>query len=184
MSGFIRRSKRTVYENPWIRFEAYEIVHPSGHAGEHGLVWAPPAVAVVALDGEDVLLARQWRFAIDREIVEVVKGGGTPGEAPQRGAERELREELGYTAGRWDDLGVAYELPAIVQPAVHLFLARDLIAVGHDQQAEESIATIRMPLAAALAACENGEIVDAITGLALMRTMARLRDLPPARLAP
>jgi len=56
MSGFIRRSKRTVYENPWIRFEAYEIVHPSGHAGEHGLVWVPPAVAVVALDGEDVHL--------------------------------------------------------------------------------------------------------------------------------
>ena len=86
MSGFIRRSKRTVDENRWIRFEAYEIVHPSAHAGEHGLVWAPPAVAVVALDGEDVLLARQWRFAIDREIVQVIKGGGTPGESPQLGA--------------------------------------------------------------------------------------------------
>lgn len=82
MSGFIRRSKRTVDENPWIRFEACEIVHPSGHAGEHGLVWAPPAVAVVALDGADVLLARQWRFAIDCAIVEVVKGGGTSGNRP------------------------------------------------------------------------------------------------------
>ena len=174
MSGFIRRSKRTVYENPWIRFEAYEIVHPSGHAGEHGLVWAPPAVAVVALDGEDVLLARQWRFAIDREIVEVVKGGGTPGESPQFGAQRELREELGFTANSWDDLGIAYELPAIVQPDVHLFLARDLTDVGHDQQAEESIATLRMPFADALRACVDGRINDAITVLALVRAAALL----------
>jgi 8-oxo-dGTP pyrophosphatase MutT (NUDIX family) len=174
MSGFIRRSKRTVYENPWIRFEAYEIVHPSGHAGEHGLMWAPPAVAVVALDGVDVLLARQWRFAIDREIVEVVKGGGTPGESPQLGAQRELREELGFTANRWDDLGIAYELPAIVQPDVHLFLARDLTDVGHDQQTEESIVTVRMPFADALRACVDGRINDAITVLALVRTAALL----------
>ncbi len=176
MSGFIRRAKRTVYENPWIRFEAYDIVHPSGQPGEHGLVWAPPAVAVVALDGEDVLLARQWRFAIDREIVEVVKGGGTPGEPPLLGAQRELREELGFIANRWDDLGIAYELPAIVQPPVQLFLARDLIAVSQEQQAEESIATVRMPLARAVTACESGEIADAITGIALLRTLARLRD--------
>ena len=174
MSGFIRRSKRTVYENPWIRFEAHDIVHPSGHPGEYGLVWAPPAVAVVALDGTDVLLARQWRFAIDREIIEVVKGGGTPGEAPQRGAQRELREELGYTAGRWDDLGTAYELPAIVQPDVHLFLARDLTEVGHDQQAEESIAIVRIPLADALRACVDGRINDAVTVLSLVRTAALL----------
>lgn len=169
MSGFIRRTARTVYENPWIRFEAYEIVHPSGQPGEHGLVTAPPAVAVVVLDGDDVLLARQARFAIDRVILEVVKGGGSADEAPQVSAERELAEELGYRARRWDDLGIGFELPSIVQPPVHLFLARDLIAVETDQQPEESIVTVRMALSNVLRACESGEINDAITALALMR---------------
>ena len=169
MSGFIRRARRIVYENPWIRFEAYDIVHPNGHPGEHGLMDALPAVAIVALDGADVLLARQWRFAIDREIIEVVKGGGAPDEPPQRTAERELREELGYEARRWDDLGSGFELPALVQPTVQLFLARELTAVALDQQPEESITTVRMPFVEALAACENGGIDDAITALALSR---------------
>ena len=177
MSGFIRRAARTVYENPWIRFEAYEIVHPNGQPGEHGLVAAPPAVAVVELDGDDVLLARQARFAIDRIIVEVVKGGGSPDEPPQVSAERELAEELGYRATRWDDLGIAFELPSIVEPPVHLFLARDLIAVEIDQQPEESIATVRMPFAEALRACENGEINDAITALAFMRARRLLGNI-------
>src|ERR1700694_5309277 len=174
MSGFIRRAMRIVYENPWIRFEAHDIVHPSGQPGEHGLMAAPPAVAVVAIDGDDVLLARQWRFAIDREVLETVKGGGSLDESPWVTAERELREELGLRAGRLDELGIAYELPAIVQPSVHLFLARDLVAVGEDQQAEESIATVRMPFLAALHACEHRGSDDAITAIALFRARAYL----------
>ena len=78
-AGYVRRAKRVVYENPWLRFEAHDIVHPNGTEGVHGVVVTPRASAVVLVDGDDVLLVRQARFAVDRVVLEVVKGGASRG---------------------------------------------------------------------------------------------------------
>jgi 8-oxo-dGTP pyrophosphatase MutT (NUDIX family) len=172
----VRRGQRTVYENPWLRFEAHEIVHPNGLPGEHGVVVTPHSSAVVALDGDDVVLTRQARFAIGRSVVEIVKGGGSPGETPRATAERELREETGLIAGRWDELGITYEIPSIVQESVSLFLARDLRSVPDDPEDVETIVTLRMPFRAAILAAARGEIDDAVTGIALLRAAQHLQD--------
>jgi 8-oxo-dGTP pyrophosphatase MutT (NUDIX family) len=177
---FVRRAKRTVYANSWIAFEAHDIVHPNGAPGEHGLVVAPPASAIVVCDDGFVWLTRQARFAVDRVMLEVVKGGAAPGESPLHAAQRETREEIGVEAARWDALGVAYELPSLVDHAVSLFLARDLTHVATEHEHVESIETIRMPFADALAAAINGELDDAVTGLALMRAAAALGVLASA----
>jgi len=81
MSGFIRRSKRIVYENPWLRFEAHDIVHPNGAPGEHGLIANSGSSAVVAIEDGDVWLTRQARFAIERTVLDVVKGFADRGES-------------------------------------------------------------------------------------------------------
>ncbi len=164
-----RRAHRTVYENPWIRFEAHEIAHPNGRPGEHGLVVGPEASAVVVYDAGNVFLTRQARFAADEVVLEVVKGGRAPGETPLEGAQRETREELGFIAQRWDALGVGYELPSIVSPAVNLFLARVLTRGATELEHVESIDTVCMPLRDAIAAVLDGAIDDAITALALFR---------------
>lgn len=166
---FERRAKRTVYANPWIRFEAHDITHPNGAPGEHGLVVTPPASAVVVYDEGVVWFTRQARFAIDRVVLEIVKGGAEPGETPLDTARRETREEIGVEAARWFPLGVVYELPSLVDHAVSLFLARDLTHVATDHERVESIETIRMPFAAALDAALGGELEDAVTALALLR---------------
>jgi 8-oxo-dGTP pyrophosphatase MutT (NUDIX family) len=72
------------------------------------------ACAVVVLDGDDVLLERQPRFAVDAEMLEIVKGGGAAGESALDCARRETREEIGVEAGRWDPLGACI-WPAIVR---------------------------------------------------------------------
>jgi 8-oxo-dGTP pyrophosphatase MutT (NUDIX family) len=175
-SGFTRRSKRTVYENPWLRFEAHDIVHPNGRPGEHGMVVVPIASAVVPLDGDDVVLSRQARFAIDRVVLEVVKGGAAPGESALDAARRELREEIGLTAERWDDLGVVYEIPSIVEMPVRIFLARTVTPVAAENEEVESIDAVRMPFADALRAAGSGDIADAVTATALFRVAQRLAD--------
>jgi len=166
---FQRRAKRTVYENPWISFEAHDIVHPNGAPGEHGVVVTPPASAVVVYDGGTVWLTRQARFAVDRVVLEVVKGGAELGETPLQTAQRETREEIGVEASRWEYLGIAYELPSLVDHSVSLFLARDLSHVATEHERVESIETVRMPFAQAVAAALDGSLQDAITGLALLR---------------
>jgi len=166
---FVRRAKRTVYANPWISFEAHEIVHPNGTAGEHGLVVVPRASAVVVYDDGMVWFTRQARFAIDRVVLEVVKGGAEAGETLLGAAQRETREEIGMTAARWDELGNAYELPSLVNHAVALWLARDLTEVAAANEQVESIETVRMPFDEALDAVLSGRLDDAISGLALVR---------------
>jgi 8-oxo-dGTP pyrophosphatase MutT (NUDIX family) len=172
----VRRSRRTTYENRWQRFEAHDMVHPNGQPGEHGVVITPRASATVVLDGDDVILARQARYAIDRTVLEVVKGGADGDESAQAAAERELREELGIAAARWDALGFAYEIPSIMQEGVSLFLARDVRAVEKDPEDVETIEAVRMPFRDAYLAAARGELDDAVTGLALLRVAQRLED--------
>lgn len=168
-TGYVRNGRRTTYENRWLRFEAHDMVHPNGQPGEHGVVVTPRASGTVVLDGDDVVLARQARYAVDRTVLEIVKGGAEAGEDPQAAAARELREELGLAAGRWDALGIVYEVPSIMQEHVSLFLARDITVVGSEQEDVETIVGVRMPFHDALRAAGRGEIADAVTAAALMR---------------
>lgn len=169
-SGYIRKRRRTVYENRWLRFEAHDIVHPNGEPGEHGVVIVPAASGVVVIDGDDVILEGQARYAVDRVVLEIVKGGADHGEDPLAAAQRELREELGLAAARWDELGIVYEIPSIMQQPIALFVARDISVVGSAPEAVETIDAVRMPFAAALGMAGRGEIPDAVSTAALFRT--------------
>jgi ADP-ribose pyrophosphatase len=175
---FQRRAKRTVYANSWISFEAHDIVHPNGAPGEHGLVVAPPASAVVVYEDGFVWLTRQARFAVDQVVLEVVKGGAELGETPLAAAQRETREEIGVEAARWDALGIGLELPSLVDHDVALFLARDLTHVATDHERVESIETVRISFAEAVEAALGGGLDDAITVLALLRAQRMIERTP------
>lgn len=173
-AGYVRRSKRVVYENAWLSFEAHEIVHPTGAPGVHGVVVTPRASAVVLVDGDDVLLARQPRFAVDRVVLEVIKGGRHEGEDGLACAQRESREEAGVVADRWVALGETYEIPSIVQEPVSLYLGIGLSPAPLAPEDIERIDVVRMPLTEALDACARGRIDDAVTAIALLRARAHL----------
>ena len=168
-AGYVRRAKRIVYENPWLRFEAHDIVHPNGTAGVHGVVVTPRASAIVLVDGDDVLLARQARFAIDSVVLEVIKGGRHAGEDGLACAQRESREEAGVVAANWHALGETYEIPSIVQEPVSLYLGTGLAPAPLAQEDVERIDVVRMRFADAVDACADGRIDDAVTAIALLR---------------
>src|SRR5258708_1800444 len=109
-SPWIRRSSRTIYENPWIRLREDRVVRPDGNRGIYGVVefksWSI-AIVPVTEDG-DTFLVGQHRYPRQRFSWEVPQGGGPPRVPPLEGARRELREETGISAQRWTSLGDAY----------------------------------------------------------------------------
>jgi ADP-ribose pyrophosphatase len=110
-----------------IRFELNRIELPMGVQGTFGIIRHPGAsLAVPVLDDGRVVLLRQYRFAVAARILEFPAGTLDDGEEPLATMERELQEEAGYSASRWDSLGVMLPCPGYSDEVIHLFLARDL----------------------------------------------------------
>jgi ADP-ribose pyrophosphatase len=120
---------------------------------------------------------RQYRAAIDRELLEIPAGKrDVADEPPELTAHRELAEEVGRVAGRMDLLGTFFNTPGFCDEYSFTYLARDLTEVAIEAHSvEEAAMTIeRMPLADALGLIASGEIVDAKTIIGLLLAKERV----------
>ncbi len=140
-------SSRQIYSGKIVDLRVDQIVLPHGGTAFREVVQHPGAIVVAALDAEEhVYLVRQYRHPIGRYLLELPAGGLEPGEEPLAAAQRELREEVGLVADRWDHLGSFYSTPGYVSEVLHAFLARDLREVGPDPDDDEDIVVVRYPL--------------------------------------
>ena len=86
----------------------------------------------------DVVLERQYRAALDANLLEIPAGKrDVADEPPEEAARRELVEETGLQAARWSELGTFYNSPGFADEHSTLFLAQDLVDVDHDKQGPE-----------------------------------------------
>ena len=101
-----------------LRVDTVEV--PSGARTERVIVEHSPCTAIVAVIGKDVLLVRQFRKAVEKELLEIPAGKVDPGETTTFGAMRELEEETGYKATVWEKMGFLYTSPTVCsrRPAV------------------------------------------------------------------
>jgi ADP-ribose pyrophosphatase len=82
---------------------------------------------VVALtEGGQFVMVKQYRFGTAHVTTEIPGGVVDPGEDPLQAAQRELREETGYTSEDWSTLGAVEPNPAFHDNLCHHFLARDV----------------------------------------------------------
>ena len=110
-----------------IRFELNRMVLPIGLEATFGVIRHPGAsLAVPVLPDGRVVILRQYRFAVAARILEFPAGTLEEGEEPLESMRRELEEETGYSATRWDPLGALLPCPGYSDEVIHLFLARDL----------------------------------------------------------
>src|SRR5215217_4997944 len=111
------RSNMARHNGPWIikhTTEPYrssfltvfhdDVIQPDGERGTYATVTLKPGVAILPVrhDGQ-VVLVRQFRYALGRESLEVVSGTRDSDEDAGTAARRELREEVGLTAADWED---------------------------------------------------------------------------------
>ncbi len=144
---------------------------PSGHETVREVVEHPGAVVIVALDGADnVLMVKQYRYAVGREMIELPAGTLEKNEAPDQAAPRELKEETGYTARSWTLLTSFFSSPGILTEKMHIYLARDLSEGKSEPEGDEDLQLKKIPLREAVGLVARGEIVDAksIVGLLLV----------------
>lgn len=140
------------------------IVEPSGVRAMREWVLHPGSVVVLPVfpDGR-ILLIRQFRYAAAQEMWELVAGHKEPNEDYVTGAQRELQEESGYTAGKLTRLLEFYPSPGFLSEKMVVFLAEKLTKGETRMEADERIASRIITLSQAEDWIRTGKIRDAKT---------------------
>jgi ADP-ribose pyrophosphatase len=151
---------------------------PDGAVVPRDVLEHPGAVAVLALDeSERVLLIRQYRHPVGRLLWEIPAGlRDVRGEPTQTTAERELREETGYTASQWHVLADCYSSPGISTERLRIFLARGVTAAdGPAYQAsheEAQLLVTWVPLAQAVSLVLAGALHNGVAAIGILAAYA------------
>lgn len=170
----VETSKR-VFKNPWIEVREDKVIRPDGRPGSFATVAMKPGVSVLALDEEgSVYLTSEFRYAVERESVEVVSGAIEGDESPPAAAKRELREELGIEAAEWTDLGLVDPFTSVVLSPAHLFLARGLTFAETAPEGTEIIRAHRVRLSEAVRMVMGGEITHGPSCVLILKAHVHL----------
>jgi ADP-ribose pyrophosphatase len=152
---------RKIFSGKIIKVRVDTVSLPNGQQSTREVVEHTGAVAIIAVDNNDeIILVQQYRKPVERVLLEIPAGTMEEGEDPLMCAQRELREETGFTAEHWEKILSYYSAPGFTDEYLHLYIATSLtggeIKLDHD----EFVETIRMPLHEAYDLIFNGQIAD------------------------
>ncbi len=161
-------SSEQIYRGRVINLRVDKILEASGNETTRDVVEHGGAVAIVAIDDKgNVLLVRQFRYAVGKELLEIPAGGVEPGEKPDHTAARELQEEIGYFPQNLKKIGGFYSAPGFCTEYLHLYLATELTYSPLTAEDTDEIQVVRIAPADIPELITSGKICDAksIAGL-------------------
>ena len=172
-SRFERVASETVYEGGFFVVRQDVFRHEDGKEAKREIVAHTGAVGIVVLDGDDLWLVRQPREAVGvPDLLEIPAGKlDEEGEQPLETGKRELAEEIGKQAARWEPLGAFFTSAGFTDEHVHLFLATGISDVAERPEVHESerIDVEVRPLADVDELIETSRDAKTIIGLARMK---------------
>jgi 8-oxo-dGTP pyrophosphatase MutT (NUDIX family) len=170
-------SSRVVWENDWMRVFEDEVTNPGGGRNQYGYVhFKNRAIAIIPLDADaHVWLVGQERYTLNAWSWELPMGGALLSENPLDAAKRELKEETGLRAKAWTEVMRLHPSNSITDELGIVYLAEDLTEGASDPEETEDLEVLKLPLNAAIAMVNAGEITDAmsVAGLLRMATFKR-----------
>jgi 8-oxo-dGTP pyrophosphatase MutT (NUDIX family) len=168
---WVAHSKDVVFETPWIRVEHYSVTAPTGKPGIYGMIcFTNQAVGVFPLfDDGTVALVGQKRFVLGAYSWEMPEGGVPHDETPEAGGRRELREETGLEAARFEKILEMDLSNSVCDEAATVFLATGLTQAETEMDDTEIIEYARLPFKDVLEAVIRGQIRDSMTVAAVYR---------------
>lgn len=141
---------KTVYENPWIRVVQDDVIRPDGGSGIYGVVHTKSGIGVVVVDEFDrAYLVAQYRYATSTYSLEIPKGAFNRfdgDETPLEAAKRELSEETGVTASKWEELATVHTLMGYSDDKVYLFMATQLSYGKSTLDEDEFLSVVTVPI--------------------------------------
>ena len=163
-------TKQTKFEGKIITVQQWKVALPDGREAGREIVLHNGAAAVVPVDKQNrVTLVRQHRVAIDQVTLEIPAGKlDDRKEDPFLCAKRELEEETGLLAGKWQKMAHVVTTPGFCTERIALYLATDLTQAKPHTDPDEFLSLVKMPLTEAIMMVEKGQIVDAKTCLGLL----------------
>jgi 8-oxo-dGTP pyrophosphatase MutT (NUDIX family) len=164
-------SKRAAYDNRWIEVTHHEVITPGGGAGIYGTVhFKNLAIGIVPVDDDGhTYLVGQHRFPLDAYSWEIPEGGGAIGLSVEEQAARELAEETGLRARRWQELLQCDLSNSVTDERAIAFLATELVQGPAEPESTEQLVVRRLPLSEVFRMVSAGEIRDALSVLALQK---------------
>jgi 8-oxo-dGTP pyrophosphatase MutT (NUDIX family) len=165
-------STRMVYENPWIQLREDQVINPKGGRGIYGVVmFRSKAVGVIPIDDEDhTWLVGQYRYTQNRYEWEIPEGGCPAHESLEACAARELKEETGLIAERYELIASDIQLSnSTTDENAYLFLAHGIHQAEADPEDTEQLQIKRVPVVEAIRMAMQGEIRDAMSVIALLK---------------
>lgn len=177
-AGFGKLGERQIHQGYVVELVEGEFEAPDGTRMLRDIVHHPGAVAVVAVDGDDVVMVRQYRAALDSSLLEIPAGKrDVDDEDPTVTAVRELEEEVGLTTDSVVPLACFYNSPGFSDEYCHLFLATDMrpVPLAREGLEEEWMTIERVPLDDVAEMIASGAIEDAKSVIGLLLTLRRLR---------
>jgi ADP-ribose pyrophosphatase len=164
---------------PWtgrrIAVRVDEVDRGGGRRANREIVEHPGAVAILAWDGGRLAMVRQWRHATGQVLLELPAGTLEPDEPPEATARRELAEEVGLAAAEWVAGPRFYTAPGFCTELMHTYLATGLSDAEADADEDEELEPDWLTMDDALAAIDDGRILDAKTLAGIGWLARRLR---------
>lgn len=167
-------SSQTLFEGRIIEVHKDKVQLENGKETTRELVIHHGGVCIAALDEQDrILLVKQFRYPYGKEIIELPAGKIEKGEDPRECGIRELREECGSTADRFEKLTELYPTPGYCSEIIHIYQASGLHETQQQLDPGEFLDVLRVPFEEAVRMVLAGEIPDAKTQVGILQLYAK-----------
>lgn len=162
-------STEMIFQGRVLNLRVDQVELPNKEKGLREVVEHPGAVAIVpVLEDGSIIMVRQFRYPVNRHVLEIPAGKLDPGENPDFCAIRELEEETGYKAGKIKKVLPLLTTPGFSDEVIHLYLAKELVKTKQNLDEDEFLNIEIVQQKDLTKMLKNGEICDAKTIAGLM----------------
>lgn len=163
-------SRKNVFSGKILKLRIDEVLTPDKKKAEREIIEHNGGSGIVAVtkDGE-IVLVEQYRRPYDEITLEIPAGKLDGNEDPALCAERELKEETGYTSKEIQPFGQIYPSPGYTNEIIHLYLAENLEVGTATPDEDEFLHIKKIPLSEAVSMIHTGVIKDSKTVIGILK---------------